>query len=311
MKTESRLPASNQVKVIKKMSNYPSRIISAIGLLLSLSNVCHGVDLDSVPQNSPSVATPHPALIPLPASIEWRDGLLPADKAAIDAIRFVRVGGLPPEGYELEISATGAVVRSSSPAGAFYAEQTLKQLRAADGSLPCVAIHDAPRFSWRGFMLDSSRHFQSVPEIKHWLDLLAMHKLNVFHWHLTDDHGWRFESRKYPLLTQVGAWREQPPIGRYGGFYSQSEMREIVAYAAKLHITILPEIEMPGHARAALAAYSNLACGGTKTEVDHLFEFPMGATVFPSVPGNNVISGVSPRAHLRGQSSRGNIFILC
>ncbi len=271
------------------MSNYPSRIISAVGLLLSLSNVCHGVHLDSVPQNSPSVATPLPALIPLPSRIEWRDGVLPADKAALDSIRFVRVGGLPREGYELDISTTGAVVRSSSPTGAFYAEQTLKQLRAADGSLPCIAIHDAPRFAWRGFMLDSSRHFQSVPEIKHWLDLLAMHKLNVFHWHLTDDHGWRFESRKYPLLTQVGAWREQPPIGRYGGFYSQSEMREIDAYAAKLHITILPEIEMPGHARSALAAYSNLACGGTKTEVDRFFDFPMGVQAFPSVPGNNVM----------------------
>ena len=132
-------------------------------------------------------------------------------------------------------------------------------------------------------MLDSSRHFQTADEIKLWLDLLSMHKLNVFHWHLVDDHGWRFESKKYPLLTHVGAWREQPPIGRYGGFYSQQEMRDIVAYAAKLHITIVPEIEMPGHSRAALAAYPNLAGGGTKTEVDHFFDFPMGATRFPGV----------------------------
>jgi hexosaminidase len=227
----------------------------------------------------------HPALIPAPANIEWRAGTLSKDGVP----RVVHSAGIPAEGYELEIATTGAVIRSSSEAGTFYAQQTLRQLRGADGSLPCVFIRDTPRFVWRGFMLDSSRHFQTVEEIKRYLDLLAMHKLNVFHWHLVDDHGWRFESKKYPLLTQVGAWREQPPIGRYGGFYTQQEMRDVVAYAAKLHITVLPEIEMPGHSRAALAAYPNLACGGTKTEVDHFFDFPMSATRFPNVPGNNVL----------------------
>ena len=227
----------------------------------------------------------HPALIPAPSSVAWRDGVLSKD----GPLRMDHVAGLPAEGYELEIATTGAVIRSSSEAGAFYARQTVRQLRAADGSLPCVLIRDAPRFAWRGLMLDSSRHFQTAEDVKRWLDLLAMHKLNVFHWHLVDDHGWRFESRQYPLLTQVGAWREQPPIGRYGGFYSQQEMRDVVAYAAKLHITVLPEIEMPGHSRAALAAYPNLACGGTKTEVDHFFDFPMSATRFPGVPGNNVL----------------------
>jgi hexosaminidase len=227
----------------------------------------------------------HPALIPAPASIEWRSGTLSKDAVP----RVVHIAVIPEEGYELEIATTGALIRSSSDAGTFYAQQTLKQLRGADGSLPCALVLDAPRFAWRGFMLDSSRHFQTVEEIKRYLDLLAMHKLNVFHWHLVDDHGWRFESKKYPLLTQVGAWREQPPIGRYGGFYTQQEMRDVVAYAAKLHITVLPEIEMPGHSRAALAAYPNLACGGTKTEVDHFFAFPMRATRFPNVPGNNVL----------------------
>ncbi len=207
--------------------------------------------------------------------------------------------GLGPEGYTLTVAGDSVHVTAATAAGLFYAGQTLRQLlppaifaktiqSGVSWQVPCCRIEDRPRFAWRGFMLDSSRHFQTAEDVKHWLDLLAMHKLNVFHWHLVDDHGWRFESKKYPLLTQVGAWREQPPIGRYGGFYTQQEMRETVAYAAKLHITIVPEIEMPGHSRAALAAYPNLACGGKKTEVDHFFTFPMSATVFPSIPGNNV-----------------------
>jgi hexosaminidase len=230
-------------------------------------------------------AAPRPALIPEPARVEWREEVLSGSVR----VRVERVEGLAREGYELDVSAAaGAVIRASSDAGDFYARQTLRQLWSADGSLPCVSIRDAPRFAWRGLMLDSSRHFQTVEEIKRWLDLLAMHKLNVFHWHLTDDHGWRFESRKFPLLTKVGAWREQPPVGRYGGFYTQEEMREVVAHAAKLHITVVPEIEMPGHSRSVLAAYPDLACGDTRTEVDRFFDFPMGATTFPTVPGNNV-----------------------
>ena len=122
-------------------------------------------------------------------------------------------------------------------------------------------------------MLDSSRHFQTVDEIRRWLDLMAMHKLNVFHWHLVDDHGWRFESKTYPLLTQVGAWREQPPIGRYGGFYTQAELRDVVAYAASLGISMLFQKSKCWAIPArALAAYPNLACGGTRTEVDHFFD---------------------------------------
>lgn len=226
-----------------------------------------------------------PALIPEPVRVEWREQTLTGSVR----VRVERVDGLPREGYELDVSAAaGAVIRASSDAGEFYARQTLQQLWSEDGSLPCVSIRDAPRFAWRGLMLDSSRHFQTVDEIKRWLDLLAMHKLNVFHWHLTDDHGWRFESKNFPLLTKVGAWREQPPVGRYGGFYTQEEMRGVVAHAAKLHITVVPEIEMPGHSRSVLAAYPDLACGGTRTEVDRFFDFPMGATTFPAVPGNNV-----------------------
>ncbi len=138
-----------------------------------------------------------------------------------------------------------------------------------------MEIEDAPRFAWRGFMLDVSRHFFNPDEIKRVLDLMALHKLNVFHWHLTDDQGWRIEIKRYPRLTQVGAWRRTigfglnpkdstayGPDGRYGGFYTQDEIRDIVAYASARHITIVPEIEMPGHSSAALLAYPALACSG-------------------------------------------------
>ncbi len=203
------------------------------------------------------------------------------------------------EGYKLAITQTAIQITAATPAGLFYGGQTLRQLLPAaifattkqthvSWTIPCCRIQDQPRFSWRGFMIDSSRHFQSTDTIKQWIDLLALHKLNVFHWHLVDDHGWRFESKKYPLLTQIGAWREQAPIGRYGGFYTQQEMRDIVAYAMQRHVTIVPEIEIPGHSRAALTSYPNLGYDGTKAQVDTFFDFPMGATRFPNSPGSNV-----------------------
>ncbi len=141
-----------------------------------------------------------------------------------------------------------------------------------------MEIEDRPRFAWRGAMLDSVRHFQPLEFIRKFIDLLALHKLNRFHWHLTDDQGWRIEIKKYPRLTEVGAWRNGTWIGhdtaeshddgiRYGGFYTQEELREIVRYAAERHITILPEIEMPGHAQAAVAAYPEFGCTGETVEV--------------------------------------------
>jgi hexosaminidase len=210
---------------------------------------------------TPQLVASHPALIPLPVHVEWRDGFLSANQAMAETIHHVHVAGLPPKGYEIEIVTNGAFVRSSSDAGDFYTEQTLKQLRAADGSLPCVAIRDEPRFPWRGMMLDASRHFQSKEYVERYIDLMAAFKLNVFHWHLVDDHGWRIEIKKYPKLTEVGAWRKQPG-GIYGGFYTQDDIREVVAYATKRHITVVPEIEMPGHSEAALAAYPELTCDG-------------------------------------------------
>ena len=180
------------------------------------------------------------------------------------------------EGYALTVAAGGVTIRGGGAAGVFYGTQTLRQLlppdierfgwRAGGGKLtvPAVEIEDRPRFSWRGTLLDVSRHFSPVAEVKKYLDTLALHKLNVFQWHLVDDQGWRIEIKKYPKLTSVGAWREstvrvgdEPNLDGipHGGFYTQEEIRDVVAYAAERFITVVPEIEVPGHSSAALAAY--------------------------------------------------------
>ena len=176
----------------------------------------------------------------------------------LSSISFQRQQGFGTEGYRLSITPNGAVISASTGAGLFYAAVTLWQLSPPGAAEPQIAaqiIDDAPRFAWRGLMLDSSRHFQSPEFIRSMIDWMAWHKLNVLHWHLTDDQGWRLQIRRYPKLTSVGAWRDQ---GAYGGFYTQAEVREIVAYAASRHITIIPEIDMPGHATAAVAAYPEL-----------------------------------------------------
>jgi hexosaminidase len=190
------------------------------------------------------------------------------------------------EGYELTVTADSVVVRAGKSAGLFYGVQSLlqlmppevfaaKQTKDVDWKIPCVQIEDQPRFKWRGFMLDVARHFFTKDEVKQLLDALAMHKINTLHIHLTDDQGWRIEIKKYPRLTQVGAWRKDAgfgldpkasttygPDGRYGGYYTQDDIREIVAYARGKHIMVVPEIEMPGHASAALAAFPELSCNG-------------------------------------------------
>jgi hexosaminidase len=198
-------------------------------------------------------------------------------------------GRVGPEGYLLEAAPAGIMIRAARPAGLFYGVQTLLQLlpaaieppagpwaSAAPWAVPGVAIEDRPRFGWRGAMLDCSRHFFPKDFVKRWIDILASHKLNTFHWHLTDDQGWRIEIKRYPRLTEVGAWRvdredkhwnardPQRPgeAATYGGFYTQDDVREIVAYAAARYVTVVPEIEMPGHARAALAAYPQFSCTG-------------------------------------------------
>ena len=186
--------------------------------------------------------------------------------------------GASPESYELQVTPEEVVVRAGDPRGLFYGAVTLWQLLSAaplrDGAVALAAmdIHDTPRFRWRGLMLDSARHFQSPEFILRYIDWMALHKLNVLGWHLTDDQGWRLEIKKYPRLTAVGAWRVpagraaqrdiDPKIGRprlYGGFYTQAEVRRIVSYAATRNVTIVPEVDLPAHTTAALVAYPALA----------------------------------------------------
>jgi hexosaminidase len=192
------------------------------------------------------------------------------------------------EGYRLTAAREGVVIRAAEPAGLFYGTVTLRQLLPAEifsatavartWSVAAVEIEDQPRFAWRGLMLDTARHFLPKAEVLRFIDLLALHKLNVLHWHLTDDQGWRLEIKKYPKLTAVGAWRKETRVGHerdaagfdgvpHGGFYTQDEVREVVAYARERFVTIVPEIEMPGHAQAAVAAYPELGVLDTPVEV--------------------------------------------
>jgi hexosaminidase len=183
-------------------------------------------------------------------------------------------GTIPASGYQLKSAQDAITIRGKDAGGVFHGTRTLLQLLPPAGTevwattkgvfVPAVTINDHPRFGWRGMMLDVGRHYQKPDDIKRFIDWLAFHKFNVFHWHLTEDQGWRIEIKKYPKLTEVGSWRESsPPYGnrnsddgiRHGGFYTQDEIRDIVAYAAARHINVVPEIEMPGHAAAAIAAY--------------------------------------------------------
>ncbi len=183
------------------------------------------------------------------------------------------------EGYLLDVVSDGVTVAASDAAGAFYAVQTLRQLFPTEiecggrGSAdmvwtaPAVRIHDAPRFRWRGLMLDCCRHFMTKSFVKRYIDLLAYHKMNRFHWHVTEDQGWRIDIDRYPKLVDVGAWRTEGDGTRYGGYYSKLDVRDVVDYAASRHVTVIPEIEMPGHAIAALAAYPELSCRGRPLDV--------------------------------------------
>lgn len=182
------------------------------------------------------------------------------------SIRFIQSGStanLGTEGYRLVVNSKGIVVEAPTATGLFYGAQTIRQLvgRRFPAKVPFCEIVDQPRFGWRGLLLDVSRHYRDKEFVKHYLDLLAFHKMNVFHWHLVDDQGWRIQIKRYPKLTEIGAWRTDEGR-RYGGFYTQDEVKEIVAYAKKRHITVVPEIEMPGHCNAALAAYPECSCTG-------------------------------------------------
>ena len=194
------------------------------------------------------------------------------------------------EGYILTVTPEKIIIQAKSAVGLFYAVQTLRQLMPVEVEnqkvieginliVPACYIKDEPRFVYRGMHLDVGRHMFPVEYIKRYIDMIAMHKMNTFHWHLTEDQGWRIEIKKYPKLTEIGAFRNETIVGhprkkpyvfdgkRYGGFYTQDEVKEIVAYAASKFVTIIPEIEMPGHAMGALAAYPELSCTGGPFEV--------------------------------------------
>jgi hexosaminidase len=202
-------------------------------------------------------------------------------------------------GYNLEVSFDKIVLSGHNEEGVFYGIQTLIQLlptqKTPAFSIPNITITDAPRFVYRGVHLDVSRHFFPKEYIKRYLDYLALHKMNTFHWHLTDDQGWRIEIKKYPKLTEVGAWRSGTLIGkhpgkgydtiRYGGFYTQDDIREVVQYAADRYITVIPEIELPGHSMAAIAAYPELSTTPTESKA-----VARGWVNFGAYEYNNVLS---------------------
>ncbi|MFE3856584.1 beta-N-acetylhexosaminidase [Streptomyces griseorubiginosus] len=189
-------------------------------------------------------------------------------------------GHLGPEGYKLYVNGDDITIHGGGPAGVFWGAQTLRQLLGPEAfrrapvdpgrrwQLPGTFVEDSPRFRWRGLMLDVARHFMPKDGVLRYLDLMAAHKLNVFHFHLTDDQGWRVEIKRHPRLTEVGSWRARTKFGHrasplweekpHGGFYTQDDIREIVAYAAERHITVVPEIDVPGHSQAAIAAYPEL-----------------------------------------------------
>ncbi|MFN2146684.1 MAG: beta-N-acetylhexosaminidase, partial [Anaerolineales bacterium] len=203
------------------------------------------------------------------------------------------------EGYQLIVTTGGARLQAHTPAGIFYAIQTLRQLLPAEieapipvcgmvWQIPCVEIEDIPRYPWRGYMLDEARHFQGIDTVKKLLDLMALFKLNRFHWHLTDDQGWRIEIRQYPRLTEIGGQRAGTVVGNpylsqkhnqipHQGFYTQDQIQEVVAYARERQIMVIPEIEIPGHSTAALAAYPQFSCTGGP------FEVITGWGIFPEI----------------------------
>ena len=206
------------------------------------------------------------------------DPLHHRDEGAI----LVLDAGLMEEAYNLDVTPKGIVIEYGSGAGVFYAIQTLFQLlpeaifadsvqRGVRWEVPCCSIEDSPRFPYRGMHLDCCLHFFDIPFLKRYIDLMALHKVNRFHWHLTEDQGWRIEIKKYPLLTEKGQWRKETVVGSlysgiydgkpHGGFYTQEEARDLIKYAAERYVTIIPEIEIPGHSLAAISCYPELSCG--------------------------------------------------
>ncbi len=214
------------------------------------------------------------------AAINKISGIALSTESKTKSISFniIQRENLGKEGYEMNVTPSGITINANSSAGIFYATQSLLQTLPAIRTnaplqVPCITVSDYPRFGWRGMHLDVSRHFFSSEVVKQYIDLMAMYKMNTFHWHLVDDQGWRIEIKKYPKLTEVGAWRvdqtninwrerkiAKGEVPSYGGYYTQEQIKEIVAYAQQRNISIVPEIEMPGHSAAAIASYPQLSC---------------------------------------------------
>lgn len=236
------------------------------------------------------------------ASLTGSKLLITSDKAK-RSIEFrlnnVDNSRLGKEGYSIRVSTLNIMISANTPAGLFYGAQTFLQLvppvENSSVTIPCTEITDYPRFGWRGLMLDVSRHFFTKDEVKRFIDQMVKYKYNVFHWHLTDDNGWRVEIKAYPKLTSVGAWSvtrigryssnyfvpEEPgELATYGGFYTQNVIREIVAYAAARFVTIVPEVDVPAHSRAAIAAYPEISCSGKPTTVSAGTSNGIGENVF-------------------------------
>ncbi|MCR5547441.1 MAG: beta-N-acetylhexosaminidase [Bacteroidales bacterium] len=222
------------------------------------------------------------------SSVALANGLTPAaELSSLKGFFFLCDPALPAENYRMEVGRKAVKVTASDHNGFLYAIQTLRQMlpvanyagkAGASGAwrLPCCIIEDGPQFAYRGMHLDACRHFWSVEETKKYLDVMAMYKLNRLHWHLTEDQGWRIEIKKYPELTETGAFRNGTMVGhdfnsndgiRYGGYYTQEQIKDIVAYAGDLGITVIPEIDLPGHMQAALATYPELGCTGGPYDV--------------------------------------------
>ena len=244
----------------------PAQLTASDGEFTLTTSTCIWVNPEAL-----GVAKHLQKLLPLPLSVKETDN----DAVPAGDILLTTMGGnslLGVEGYQLTISPSAVVIRANQPAGLFYGVQTLRQLISiGKGSIHAVDIVDWPRFPWRGIMLDVGRHLFPIVFIKRLIDVMAFHKLNVFHWHLTEDQGWRIEIKKYPKLTKIGSRRSATPIpadrekldGKaYKGYYTQAQIKEIVAYARDRFITVVPEIEMPGHSVAALASYPELGCTG-------------------------------------------------
>ena len=223
-----------------------------------------------------------PSVVPMPRRFEQREGVFACKGAVAAGARFETDASIPEEGYRISVAKDGVKIFSSGEAGRFYALETLKQLVEKDGGgekVACAEIEDSPRYRWRGVHFDDCRHFFGKETVKSVLDLMARYKLNRFHWHLTEDQGWRIDVPGYPDLVKYGAVRpasvshgerattgNKADAGKFNGvkygpyFYTEADLREVVAYAAERHIQVVPEIELPGHVYAALAAYPQYAC---------------------------------------------------